>query len=273
MAASQRSLDLDIVTLRRIYARGTNNSAITYNYALLADGKGGTYWGNVSVGEGNSGGTITSSNAFFSNATFSNATFSNATFSNATFSNATFTTLTANSITTSNAFFSNATFSNATFSNATFSNATFTTLTANSITTTTLSFTNLQIRALNICNIFITDGSTNHNNFPNITSNSGTLRYTPSSNLMGLYFFIRSPLVFNFLPPQTRLAPSPSGFSNLETVLTGNFFVVKNMGSNNNINIYTMSNPSDSLQFVPVIPATSATFFYTGPPQNIWTPM
>lgn len=52
MASSQRSLDLDIVTLRHIYARDASNCAIMSNYALLADGKGGTYWSTVVTGVG-----------------------------------------------------------------------------------------------------------------------------------------------------------------------------------------------------------------------------
>lgn len=58
MASSQRSLDLDIVTLRRIYARDASNCAIMSNYALLADGKGGTYWSTVITGGEASGGGL-----------------------------------------------------------------------------------------------------------------------------------------------------------------------------------------------------------------------
>ena len=57
MATSSRSLDLDIVTLRRIYIRNsTSNALIQSNYALLSDGKGGTYWSTVVTGSNSGGG-------------------------------------------------------------------------------------------------------------------------------------------------------------------------------------------------------------------------
>ena len=39
-ASSQRSLDLDIITLRRINIRGPNNSIVNSNSALISDGNG-----------------------------------------------------------------------------------------------------------------------------------------------------------------------------------------------------------------------------------------
>lgn len=44
-ASSQRSLDLDIITLRRINIRAPNNSIVNSNSVLISDGNGQAYWG------------------------------------------------------------------------------------------------------------------------------------------------------------------------------------------------------------------------------------
>ena len=47
--ASQKTQDVDSLYVKSIYVRSaTNNSPISTNYTLYADGKGGTYWSTLS---------------------------------------------------------------------------------------------------------------------------------------------------------------------------------------------------------------------------------
>ena len=57
-ALSQRSLDLDIITLRRINIRAPNNSIINSNLALISDGNGQGIWSTITVGASSSSNTI-----------------------------------------------------------------------------------------------------------------------------------------------------------------------------------------------------------------------
>jgi hypothetical protein len=49
MAGNQKSLDIDTISVRNIFAKGTNNSILTANSALLTDGKGGTRWVDITA--------------------------------------------------------------------------------------------------------------------------------------------------------------------------------------------------------------------------------
>jgi len=49
MASSRRTLDVDILTLRQVNIRGPNNTIIPSTSVLVSDGKGGTYWSQVST--------------------------------------------------------------------------------------------------------------------------------------------------------------------------------------------------------------------------------
>jgi len=44
MAANQKSQDIDTLSVRKIFAKGDNNSTLPANSILLTDGKGGTKW-------------------------------------------------------------------------------------------------------------------------------------------------------------------------------------------------------------------------------------
>ena len=57
-ASSQRSLDLDIITLRRINIRALNNSIINSNAALISDGNGQGIWSTITVGATSTSNTI-----------------------------------------------------------------------------------------------------------------------------------------------------------------------------------------------------------------------
>ena len=57
-ALSQRSLDLDIITLRRINIRAPNNSIINSNSALISDGNGLAFWSTLTVGATSTSNTI-----------------------------------------------------------------------------------------------------------------------------------------------------------------------------------------------------------------------
>jgi len=49
MAGNQKSLDIDTISVRNIFAKGINNSILTANSALLTDGKGGTRWVDITA--------------------------------------------------------------------------------------------------------------------------------------------------------------------------------------------------------------------------------
>ena len=49
MAGNQKSLDIDTISVRNIFVKGTNNSILTANYSLLTDGKGGTQWVDIAA--------------------------------------------------------------------------------------------------------------------------------------------------------------------------------------------------------------------------------
>lgn len=49
MASSRKTLDVDIITLRQVNIRGSNNSIIPSSSVLLSDGRGGTYWSYIST--------------------------------------------------------------------------------------------------------------------------------------------------------------------------------------------------------------------------------
>ena len=44
MAGNQKSQDIDTLSVRKIYAKGDNNTTLPENSILLTDGKGGTKW-------------------------------------------------------------------------------------------------------------------------------------------------------------------------------------------------------------------------------------
>lgn len=48
MASSRRTLDVDLITLRQIFIRGSQNSIIPSTSVLVSDGRGGTYWSLIS---------------------------------------------------------------------------------------------------------------------------------------------------------------------------------------------------------------------------------
>ena len=222
MATSQRSLDLDIVTLRRIYVREASNAIISSNYALLSDGKGGTYWSTVVTSNSGSGGI---SGAYIS------------TFSTSIGTSFTTQTLTASNI---NAY---------TF---TTSNFVITSATAN----------NLRIPSLATCNIYIDGTWSQAANYQKLSSN---LNYYLSNDDMGSYIFCSSPSNLTFVPP--GVTPQTGNTNPYTGQQQGNFFVLKNLGSNN-LTVATNSNTTYS-----VINYTTGTFFYVGQPQNFWTPM
>ena len=49
MAGNQKSQDIDTLSVRRIFAKGDNNSILAANSALLTDGKGGTQWVDIAA--------------------------------------------------------------------------------------------------------------------------------------------------------------------------------------------------------------------------------
>ena len=82
---------------------------------------------------------------------------------------------------------------------------------------------------------------------------------------MGSYIFCSTPSNITFVPPGVT---PPTGNANPYTGQSqGNFFVLKNLGSNN-ITVATSNTITYS-----VINYTTGTFFYVGAPQNIWVPM
>jgi hypothetical protein len=258
MASSQRSLDIDIVTLRRIYARDTCNKAIQSNYALLADGKGGTYWSTVVTSGGgsvNSFSTIISSNFSSVNLTaLSNFYTSNIRpLPGQTVLNLIATNITASGNLTAQG---NVSANNNIYSQ----NAFFNTLQVTS---------GIQITSLNVCNIFINNNGQNLASYDNLQNISGEFVFRPASNIMGAYCFIRSPSNVSIIPPSIGITISGSLTSNTIVPSQGNFFVVKNMGPAN-INV---SQSNYDIFPVTVIPATSATFFYPGGPFSYWTVM
>lgn len=48
-ASSRRTLDVDVITLRQVFIRGSNNSNIPSSSVLVSDGIGGTYWSLIST--------------------------------------------------------------------------------------------------------------------------------------------------------------------------------------------------------------------------------
>jgi hypothetical protein len=219
MALSQRSLDLDILTLRQVYARGASNALITSNYALLSDGKGGTYWSTVTLGSNSDGGGGGGGIAVSSFSSIIGVTF-------------------------------------------TTSNLTATNINTNTVTTNTLNYTSFTYN-LQTCNIFINSNFDNAASYPELVTSN--LNFYLNASYMNSYLFCTSPSNLNFVPPDVT---PPIGPINSYTGQTqGNFFTLKNMGSNI-LNVCT--NPTTVF---PVITSTSATFFYLGAPQNFWTPM
>ena len=260
MASSQRSLDIDIVTLRRIYARDTCNKAIQSNYALLADGKGGTYWSTV-VTDARSSGSVNS----FSSIISSNFRSVNLTaLSNFYTSNIrplpgqTTLNITAGNVTASG----NIRVQGDLIGNNSIASqiGTFTTLTVTS---------GLQITSLNVCNIFINNNGENLANYDNLSNISEGFVFRPGSNIMGNYCFIRSPSNVSVIPPSIGTTIGGNLISNTIVPFNGNFFVVKNMGAAN----ITVYQSNYDIFPVTVIPATSATFFYPGAPFTYWTVM
>jgi len=216
MALSQRSLDLDILTLRQVYARGSSNSVIASNYALLSDGKGGTYWNTVTLGSNSDGGGGLAISSFSS--------------------------IIGVSFTTSN--------------------LTATNINTNTVTTNNLNYTSFTYN-LQTCNIFINPNFDNAASYPELVTSN--LNFYLNASYINSYLFCTSPSNLNFVPPGVT---PPIGPINSYTGHTqGNFFTLKNMGSNV-LNVCT--NPTTAF---PVITSTSATFFYLGAPQNFWTPM
>jgi hypothetical protein len=219
MALSQRSLDLDIITLRQVYARGPSNSLIGSNFALLSDGKGGTYWSTVTLGSnsgsGGEGGGIAVS----------------------TFSSIIGLQFTTSSITTN-------------------------TIAADKVTTNTLDYTNFTFN-LQTCNIFIQPNFTNAASYPKLVTSN--LNYYLNSNDLNSYIFCTSPSNLRFVPPGVTPRTGPT--NSYSGQIQGNFFTLKNMGSNI---LSVVTNPTTSF---PIITSTTATFFYLGTPQNFWTPM
>ena len=49
MASSQKSQDIDVLSVRKIFAKGDNNTTIPANSFLGTDGKGGTQWVDIST--------------------------------------------------------------------------------------------------------------------------------------------------------------------------------------------------------------------------------
>ena len=49
MASSRKTLDVDIITLRQVNIRGSNNTIIPSSSVLLSDGRGGTFWSYIST--------------------------------------------------------------------------------------------------------------------------------------------------------------------------------------------------------------------------------
>ena len=266
MASSQRSLDIDIVTLRRIYARDTCNKAIQSNYALLADGKGGTYWSTVVTDSRSSGSVNSFSSIISSNFSSVNLTaLSNFYSSNIRpLTGQTTLNLTATNVTSSGNITAQSNISaqgNLSADNTIFSqSAIFTTLQVTS---------GIQITSLNVCNIFINNNGQNLASYDNLQNISGEFVFRPASNIMGAYCFIRSPSNVSVIPPSIGITISGSLTSNTIVPSQGNFFVVKNMGPAN-INV---SQSNYDIFPVTVIPATSATFFYPGGPFSYWTVM
>ena len=280
MALSQRSLDLDILTLRQVYARGASNSLITSNYALLSDGKGGTYWNIVTLGSntgdsGSGGGGIAVStfssvigvtfrtlNLIASNINTNTITTSNLTASNINTDTITTSNLTASNINTDTITTSNLTASNIVTNTFTTSNLTASNIVTNTFTTNTLNYESFTFN-LQTCNIFINPNFDNADSYPNLISSN--LNFYLNASYMNSYLFCTSPSNLNFVPP--GVIPPTGSVNSYTGQIQGNFFTLKNMGSNI-LNVCT--NPTTTY---PVITSTTATFFYLGAPQNFWTPM
>jgi hypothetical protein len=49
MAGIQKSQDIDTLSVRKIYAKGDNNTTLAANSVLITDGKGGTLWLDIST--------------------------------------------------------------------------------------------------------------------------------------------------------------------------------------------------------------------------------
>lgn len=49
MASSRKTLDVEVLTINTVYARGYKNTVIPSTSVLMSDGKGGTYWSLVST--------------------------------------------------------------------------------------------------------------------------------------------------------------------------------------------------------------------------------
>lgn len=48
-ASSRKTLDVDVITLREVFIRGSNNTNIPSSSVLVSDGVGGTYWSPIST--------------------------------------------------------------------------------------------------------------------------------------------------------------------------------------------------------------------------------
>ena len=216
MATSSRSLDLDIVTLRRIYIRNpTSNALVQSNYALLSDGNGGTYWSTVITG------TALSS-----------------------FSTSIGTSFTSQLINSSNLLATNLTATNLTATNLTTTN-----FTAQNFTPQTIVASNFRLPNLALCNIFIDSAWSLASNYPKLVSSN--LNYYLSNDDMGSYLFCQSPSNINFIPPGVR--PAVGVTNPFSGQSQGNFFTLKNLGSNI-LNVVT--NPTTSYQVITSTTAT-----------------
>ena len=49
MASIQKSQDIDTLSVRKIFAKGDNNTTLAANSVLITDGKGGTTWIDMST--------------------------------------------------------------------------------------------------------------------------------------------------------------------------------------------------------------------------------
>lgn len=166
MAASQRTLDLDFVTLRNINVRNINNSYITSNFTLLSDGKGGTYWKSL----------IIDSNI--------NVTLSNLTAVNSLISPLGVITTLSNTVV------------NTTTLNTTTLNAT-SLITSNITVNGTFNLENARFPTVNVTNIFLSNNWSNASNYTKLSNTN----YYLSNDDMGSYIFISSPSNLAVLPP------------------------------------------------------------------------
>jgi hypothetical protein len=338
-ASSQRSLDLDIITLRRINIRGTNNSIVNSNSALISDGNGLAFWSTITVGATSTSNTIAtirslniaSNSALLSDgyggsywgvgqggAATSLANISSLLMStiwvsslavNTSYINPLYSVDVNGSLRASNILVEQAlTFAGASnlynktaiadipsylgsngrdlliyksgenpgsvrvqttgsfqieILNSNLSWPTYSNVPANipfRVDSTGVQLSGLRIPALATCNVYIPN---NYyvGNLSTYAPKLSNLNYYLDSTDMGSYLFFSSPSNINIYPPGVN--PNNA----LPLPIQGNFFVLRNLGSNY-VNVYTDSNTN-----FPIITRTTATFFYVGAPQNFWTPM